>query len=205
MRYLLLSSFLVVGLSCNKSVYRDLEIGNEKAECLSKFIPNFESVLYNTQVNVVGKHISGLLLFKKISDNTIRVVFSGEIGVKYFDFEFSKKGFKVEYCMTQFNKKVVINQLRKVIGLMIMNDINFSEAKSMHSETEAYFKFQSGKEATYYITDFYCTHLLRIENAKNNTKKIILNLSDYKNGMADSVYIAHKLFEFNISLKQIDR
>ncbi len=205
MRYLLLSSLLLLIISCAKSPYRNLQSGSANSECLEKFKPNFSSVLYTTQVNVVGKHLSGLLLLKKMPDSTIRVVFTNEMGVTFFDFEYSTTGFKVKYCIKQLNRKAAIRQLRKVIGLVIMNDIHIPLAKPMCSETESYYKFQSGKEEIYYITDQNCTHLGRIENASKKRKKNVVILSDYKNGMADSIYIENQSFEFNINLKQLTR
>lgn len=204
MRYLLLSSFVFL-LACSESPYRSLQASSTSTECLAKFKPDFSSVLYNTHVNVTGKHLSGLLIFKKMPDSTVRAIFSSEMGVKFFDFEYSKSGFKVEYCMKQLDRKAVIKQLKKDIGFIIMNGIDISSGKSLHSATESYFLFHSGKEETYYITDSACTRLLRIENASKRKKKVIINLNDYKDGMADSVYIAHQTFEFNISLKQLKR
>ena len=39
--------------------------------------------------NVVGNHLSGLLLIKKMPDSSTRMVFSNEMGLGFFDFEFA--------------------------------------------------------------------------------------------------------------------
>ena len=205
MRYFLLSNFFFIVFGCGRPLYKNLQTTTANPDCLSKFKPDFSSVLYYALINVVGNHLNGLLLFKKMQDNTTRVVFTNEAGVKFFDFEYTDLGFKVVYCIKQLNKKAVINQLKKDIGLTFLNGINIPSAKIFHSEKENYFGFFSGKEQTYFITDSDCSRLLRIENTSKRKKKIIVNLSDYKNGMADSIYIAHQLFEFNISLKQLER
>ena len=205
MRYLLLSSLLVLALSCGESPYRNLQSVSGNTGCLDKFKPGFSSVLYNTYVNVKGKHLSGLLLFKKMPDSSIRVIFSSEMGVKFFDFNYTQTGFKVEYCIKQLNRKIVIRQLQKVIGLVLMYNIDTKAAKPMRSENESYYRFPYEKEEIYYVTDKDCNHLLRIESASKKAKKIVANLTDYRNGMADSLYIAYQKFEFNISLKQLQR
>src|ERR1035437_4022081 len=118
MRYLLLTSLFFLLLACGKSPYRSLQASTANSACLNKFKPAISSILYNTHVNVIGKHLSGLMIIKRMRDSTIRVVFSSEMGVKFFDFEYSGIGFKVVYCMEQLNKKVVINQLKKDLGFL---------------------------------------------------------------------------------------
>ena len=86
-----------------------------------------------------------------------------------------------------------------------MYNINLSSASVNQNNNQLYFEFDGKKTKTYYITDANCSKLLRIENASKRKKKIIIDLSNYKSGMADSVNIAHQLFQFNINLKQIDR
>ena len=205
MRNFLLINFLATILSCGQPLYQNLQTTTANTDCLSALKPIFTSILYYTHINVMGKHLSGLLLFKKMQDSTTRVVFTNEAGVKFFDFEYSDSCFKVIYCIKQLDKKAVISQLKKDIGYTIMNGVVLSSAKYFHSEKENYFGFFSGKEQTYFITDKDCSKLLRMENASKRKKKIIVNLTGYKNGMPDSIYIAHQLFEFNIDLKQIER
>ena len=205
MRYLLVISFIILTIGCSKSPYSSLQKSDTDKLCIVKFKPQFTSILYNAKIDVVGKHLSGLLLFKTMPDSSIRVVFSNEMGVKFFDFEYRNSGFKSLYCISQLNKKIVIKQLKEDIGYLLIYDINLSSATVKQNNNQQYFEFDGKKTKTYYITDVNCLKLLRVENASKRKKKIIIDLSDYKSGMPDSVNIAHQLFQFNISLKQIDR
>ncbi len=205
MRYLLVISFIIISIGCSKSPYSSLQKSDADKLCIAKFKPLFTSILYNTKIDVVGKHLSGLLLFKTMPDSSIRVVFTNEMGAKLFDFEYRNSGFKSLYCISQLNKKIVIRQLKEDIGYLIMDAINFSSASVKQNNNQLYFEFANKKTKTYYITDDNCLKLLRIENVSKNKKKIVIDLGDYKSGMPDSVNIAHQLFQFNISLKQIDR
>jgi hypothetical protein len=190
---------------CSDRPYQNLKAADKHLNCLADFKPTVSRALFYTQINVVGKHLSGLLLFKKMPDSSIRTVFTTESGVKFFDFEYAGSQFKVLYCIKQLNKKAVINQLRKDIGLTIMAGVDIPSAKLLSSESERYFGFSSRKEYKYYITDPACSKLKRIETTSRRKKKLIVHLSDYKNGMADSIYIEHQLFRFNISLKQLEK
>ena len=205
MRILLLNSLLLFAAGCSRAPYGHLEKIGGGADCIKSLQPDFATVLYNTHVNITGKHLSGILLFKKVSENSIRVVFSNEIGVKFFDFEYIDNDFKVHHIIKQLDRKPVINQLRKDIGFILMHRINLPAAEVFKSGDERFFGFKEKKEQTYYITDATCENLLRIENASPRKTKIIVYLTPYRKGMADSIYINHQSFDFNISLKQIER
>ncbi|HQY12763.1 MAG TPA: hypothetical protein PK133_11145, partial [Ferruginibacter sp.] len=78
--------------------------------------------LYSTTVDVSGNHLSGLLLVKKMPDSSTRMVFSSEMGLSFFDFEFSADGnFKVYSIIKKMNRKAVIKTLRHDFELVLMN------------------------------------------------------------------------------------
>jgi hypothetical protein len=208
-RYPIRNSFLVsilaVVLGCSPKPYSHLESGKSYTSCLPMLQPRFSTVLYNAQVNVAGRHLSGLLLFKTMADSSIRVIFTNEMGVTFFDFEFGSKGFRVVSCVRQMNKKVVINRLKSDLGLLLQYGFNPQQPEIYLSGNELYHSYQVKKERIYYITDPGCSKISRIETASQKKKKIVINLSGYSAGMADSVYLAHQSWEYNITLKKIDR
>ena len=68
----------------------------------------------NIEVDVIGKYLSGLLLLKTMPDSSIRMVFSNEMGFKFFDFEFTPGGgFKVNYIIKKMDRRPVIKTLRQ--------------------------------------------------------------------------------------------
>src|SRR3954470_17408758 len=89
--YLLLSSGFLFFAGCAPS-WKQMKPATSDVSILQKFKPNFTVALYNTKVDVVGNHLSGLLLIKKMPDSTTRMVFSNEMGYKFFDFEFDNAG-----------------------------------------------------------------------------------------------------------------
>src|SRR5579871_1111397 len=123
MRYLLFISCIVVLTGCT-SLYSNLQKTKADVACLEKFKPEFTSSLYSASIDVVGKHLSGLLIFKKMPDSSMRIVFSGETGFTFFDFEFSADGnFVVHSIIKQMNKKPVIKTLRKDFELILMQHV----------------------------------------------------------------------------------
>ncbi len=84
MRYLLLNSCLLLLLSC-AGIHKNLQIETGDVNLIQKFKPAFTVALYKTEVNVTGKYLSGLLIIKSMPDSSLRMVFSNEMGFKFFD------------------------------------------------------------------------------------------------------------------------
>jgi len=207
--YLILSSCLPIAigilLSCSPS-YKQMQSAAADADVLQKFKPNFTVALYNTTVDVMGNHLSGLLLIKKMPDSSTRMVFSNEMGFGFFDFEFKPDGeFKVYSIMKKLNKKSVIKTLQHDFELILMNNLDNSKAVVKTNEGLTYFIFPQTKGYNYYITNQSGDELVRMERASN--KKIIVEsvMKKYQNGVPDSIGISHKTFEFNIGLKRIEK
>lgn len=203
MRILLLSSLIFL-LSCSKTTTNSLQVGTGNV-CLQALKPNINSVLFNTQVDILNHHLSGLLLIKQLNNDTTRIVFTNEMGLKYFDFEFTSNDFKVIYCIKKLNRKILLKQLQKIFNLVLMNNTDLNGFQLVKSGSEDSFLLDNQKEQTYYITDTLCSQVKRIEILDKETKKIIINLDAKKNGIAENISIKYQTFKFDINLKQIER
>lgn len=203
--YLILSSCLLLLFACSPS-YKQMQSTTADAEVLQKFKPAFTVALYNTTVDVVGNHLSGLLLIKKMPDSSTRMVFSNEMGFSFFDFEFKPDGeFKVYSIMKKLNKKSVIKTLQHDFELILMNNLDNSKAVVKTSKGLTYFIFPQSKGYNYYITTQTGDELVRLERASNKKTIVEAVMKNYLNGVPDTIGISHKTFEFNIGLKQIER
>lgn len=203
--YLILSSCLLVLLNCSP-VHKQMQSANADISIVYKFKPAFTVALYNTTVDVVGNHLSGLLLIKKMPDSSTRMVFSNEMGLSFFDFEFSPDGnFKVYSIIKKMNRKSVIKTLRHDFELVLMNTLDNSKATVRAQDDQLYFIFPQAKGYNYYITNADGTELVQMERASNKKTIVEAVMKDYTNGIPDSIGISHKTFEFNIGLKRIER
>jgi hypothetical protein len=192
-------------LGCSPVLYQDLTPTTADASALRALQPEFSTVLYRTQIDVVGKHLSGLLFFKKLDDKSYRVVFTNEMGLNFFDFHFAGPQFEVIHCIDQLNKKAVINQLRKDLGLLLMANLDYPQGRLYRRGEQNYYAFAQGREKTVYVTDAATQSISRIENAAARKLKVVVTLTRPRAGLPDSAFIAHQLFPFTISLKQIPR
>ena len=205
MRYLLLSSFLLSILACSPS-YKQMQVASADINSLKKFKPAFTVVLYNTQVDVVGNHLSGLLIIKKMPDSSTRMVFSNEMGFTFFDFEFSADGnFKVYSIIKKMNKRSVIRTLRNDFALVLMEKLDPNTMSVRSGNSMLYYIFPQSKGYNYYITDMNSHKLIRMERASKKKTVVEAVMENYINGMPDTIGISHKTFNFTIGLKRIER
>ncbi len=204
MRYLLLSSYIFVLGGCG-SVYKQLQTATGDVSSVQRFKPRFTVALYNTSVDVVGNHLSGLLLIKRMPDSTLRMVFSNEMGFKFFDFEFSPSGeFKVYSIIKKMNKRSVLKTLRKDFELLLMQNLDNSQAQiRTDSSNNLYYIFPQTKGYNCYITRG--NELVRMERTSKTKPVATMIMQNYSHGMPDTIGITHQNFNFTIGLKRIER
>jgi hypothetical protein len=203
MRYLLLNSILLLS-SCT-SAYKNLQKTTEDVNCITQFRPQFANTLYSTQVDVLKHHLSGLLFFKQMPDSSLRVVFASEMGFKFFDFEFTKEGgFIKHYVTEQMDKKSVVKTLRGDFELALLHP-DLQHAHVMRDSKFRYVVVPTEKGNNYYITDSTCSQLLRLEKSSRRKPVVKAWLTNYKDGVPDSILIRHQQFKFNISLQRVQK
>jgi hypothetical protein len=183
--------------------YKKMQKTAGDVNCEQQFKPLFTTALYNTQVNVVGKHLSGLLIIKTMPDSSTRIVFSNEAGFKFFDFGFYAGDFKVYYIYEQMNKKGVIKTLRKDFQLILMNKLKNTNAYILKSGSYNYYTFPDGKDHYYYITDSACKNIIRMERGNSRKSVMTAIAQNFNEGIPDTIGITHTNFNFEIGLKRI--
>lgn len=206
MRYLVFISSCFL-LSCS-SVYKKLQRTTGDVACVQQFKPAFATAFYTTQVDVVGKHLSGILVFKQMPDSSTRIVFTSETGPTFFDFEFTANGnFTVHYILDQMNKKAVIKTLRKDFELVLLHNTSPANGYLLTDTTQHlhYYAFPQEKGTNYYVTNESCTELFRAEKSSKRKPVVVAQMLNYQNGLPDTIGITHKKFNFTIALKRLER
>jgi hypothetical protein len=206
MRYFLLSSCLFIVLSCN-TAYKSLQMKTGNTAVLHKFeINDSAALLYNTQVDVLNKHLSGLLLMKRMPDSSVRMVFSSEMGLTFFDFAFNKDGsFKVYAIIDKMNRKPVIKTLRKDFELVLMRGLDSNKVSIRGNDSLTYYIFRQSKGYNTYIMNNDATILVSMERSSKRKPVVQAIMQKYTAGIPDTIGISHTTFKFNIGLKRIIR
>lgn len=199
----LLILLCVLFVSC-KSQYRHLRRAEGDANCIRAFAPAFTNNLYSAYIDVTKHHFSGLLFFKLMPDSSMRILFTNEIGVKFFDFAFTKDNqFIKYYVLSKMDKKVVVNALKNDLRLALLRP-DLSEAKIYKDSAYTYITTRDKSGNDHYITED-CKKLVRIEKASKRKPVVVVQMLNYINGVPDSIDVQHKNFKFHISLKRVER
>lgn len=210
MKNLLLSSFIALALSaCTFGHYGRLK---EKTQAYatypaSIFGDNFNSFLFKTNITVYGKDFSGLLVTKQMSPQVYRVIFTTELGMKLFDFEFKDTAFTLHYSVPQFNQPKLLKTIQQDIEILLMNNMSkktfdyFTDPKTEASV----FRLQDGKTYNYYFVEKGSGQLQKIEHSKKRTKKIIFTLANYVDGFPNHILIRHYNIKLKVELKLLKK
>lgn len=96
--------------------------GQDKVSKPWIFNYNFREALYKTSLLIKSQEISGLLFIKK-NDSSLRMVMISELGLKYFDMEFStinQKNNQVHYMIEFFNRPKIVSAIRASLQLLVL-------------------------------------------------------------------------------------
>ncbi len=193
-------------LAACSSPYKHLQkASNVQSGCAQQLFPVFDKVIYDTQVDIVGKQLSGLLIFKTMADGSKRAVFTSETGPTIFDFEFKGDEFTKHFCIEKMDRKVVVKTLQRDLSLLLMEGIGEPGGEVLQDSNYLYFPFKKGKETAWLLTDHACKELLRIENASNTDKKTIISFPPIQNALPDTALIEHQNFNFAIRLVKLEK
>lgn len=213
MRNLLLSSFVFfVGIGCNYGHYKRLKpldsVPNEKPPVLNPvFKDSFNSFLFRTNIRLYTKDFSGLLITKQVEPGDYRVIFTTELGMKLFDFEFRDTSFTLHYCASQFNRPIILSTIKKDIEILLMNDIHGKTTKLLSDKKNMYtiYKIKSADNYNYFYSENTTKNLVRIEHSGKNRKKIIYSLDNYQGNFPNHILIKHSDIRLKIELNLLKR
>lgn len=204
MRYLSFSLILLLGCA---SDYKALQPSSPDDACIARLKPSgLATAWYDASIDVVGHHISGLLLIKNMPDSSNRIVFTNEAGFKFLDFEFASGGdFKVHHVVKQLNKKPVIRLLQKDFSLMLGIPFKRGPWQAWQKGNEYFYGVRQKKEMHYFITDKDCASLQRVESGSDRKRVVSLTFHGPDAQKPDSIRLTHHTFAMQIGLKKLAR
>jgi len=184
-----------------------MEAVETNKDCISKLAPiQFNTAWYHASVDVVGKHISGLLLIKNMPDGSYRVVFTNEAGVTFFDFGLTPAGsFKVYNIIKQLDKKPVIQTLRKDFALILGLPFRNASYQTYAMNDEVFFGVKQKKEMAYFITSKDCASLRRLELGSARKRKVTVHLNGQQYPTPDKIELVHDTFSMQINLTRFEK
>lgn len=199
MRFLIISICIIFFQSCK--VYEPLPnsvIEQKEQTIVNPYFANPElDYVYKAQIEVYGNALSGLLVVKKIDQNSHRVVMTTDFGNKLLDFTIGEKEVKLNYVVEDLNRKIVLKILTNDLKLLVQEKhIAKTERKNKEEKVletaQNYFYFKNNTNQLFKI----------IQSSKRKAKFSIV--FDVKNtDFADQIFLEHYNFDIKIILKQI--
>lgn len=203
-RYLLFSVLLC--FSCASQKPATSWKTNPDEECILRLLPSpIRSSLYSANVDVAGKHLSGLLFIKQMEDSSSRVVFTSQAGITFFDLEFrGTEEFAVRQVIPQLNKKPVLNMLREDFSLVLGLPFRNQRFVYMPFGNEVLYAPEKGDRKAFFITGPDCRSLLRLATGTVKKQKVSVIFEGNPAG-PEGIVIQHHNFSLLIRLNKIIR
>lgn len=202
LRNLAYSLIFILFTSCKTYTLNDVKpIPSSEKTVENLYFSSKEDYVYKCQMDIYKNHVSGILIIKKISKTTHRVVLTSDFGNKLIDFEISEDDFKLNYVLPDLDKKIVINFLRNDFQQLLKQKYPVTE--SFENENSKIYLSKMDKKGYYLFFNKENNLLKQIVYTKNNKEKIDFTFDAKKNTFADSLNLQHKDFKINIKLFQI--
>ncbi|MFK6999775.1 hypothetical protein [Flavobacterium oreochromis] len=202
-KFLIISVLTLFFQSCK--LYEPLSDGkvqlNEQIVVNPYFANPDLDYVYKAQIEVYGHDLSGLLVVKKITENTYRVVMTTDFGNKLIDFTINQHNTKVNYVVEDLNKKIILKILANDLKLLIQEkyiakiERKNAEVKVLEVDEEAV------KNYFYFKND--TNQLIKIIQSSKRKAKFAITFESKITNFAEQIFLEHYNLNINIKLKQI--
>ncbi len=197
MRYFLISLFLVLS-GCSLKTTEDLIAIpiSEKSINNTYFSDANQDYIYKAKIDVYGHNFGGILILKKISNESHRLVFTTEFGNTLFDFTIGEDSFNVNYILPEMDKKIFLKTLENDFRLLISEEAIVLNQYS--AEDFMVFKTQRKKKFNFYF--FENSTLKKIVNTSKTKEKLIISFSEIDSHIAEKINLEHQNIKLSIQL-----
>ena len=140
-------------------------------------------------------------------NNSFRIVFLSEAGLKYFDFEFfPDDSVQVHYAIDFLNKKALIKTLSNDLKLILKQTVLLNKTimfvNSENKDKRILRLKQKGKKDYYFTGN--SSGAEKIDRKGCVLKRTKIHLTDYKNNIPEHISINHVLPKFRIEMERIN-
>jgi hypothetical protein len=211
-RNLLLNSLLVLILTgCSVVLHtglRKLQDNEQKALAYTPFrMDTSMTYKYKGALDIYKYHLSGIFLIKPQPENTYRVIFLSELGMKIFDFAISRDSIHYFYCIGSLNRPAIIQTLQKDFDLLFLYEFRGFEKFDKrdyfnYKNTEIkVIRYLTGRKKNYYFINEPTLHMIKLESASGMVLKTRIYLLEYDRDLARKILIQNKDIKLKISME----
>ncbi|MCC6182127.1 MAG: hypothetical protein IT237_09850 [Bacteroidia bacterium] len=216
--YLLLSSICCMFFSsCAISKYQKLTNCTTIVadSIITPIIKSDNIVKFNTTIDVLKNHLTGIVLVKQTDSVTAHIVFVTELGMKMFDFEVKGDSMNAHYVFEPLNKPAIITVLKENFrNILLLNIKGKVLNKCTNKSKQTYLKLSLGNRQNTYLkieksvalehldkTTFHIVEQETYHGKRLNSKVIYNNMSN--EGFAKARAKQYGLIKFYFELNTI--
>lgn len=188
MRYLLLSSLLLVFYCCAPAKRHGVP-SMAQLQDISLFQDTTGAYLYKNKINIFGRYLSGLMLIKPLGGNDYKVAITTEFGAKILDFEMIKGQFKLNDCISELKRKIVLNILETDMKILLGVQ-KFSPIVSQPSDTLTHYTFKERPFSNVYAIDT-TNKLVSINSYRRKRNMVSISITEYVGQVPKTVLLQH--------------
>jgi hypothetical protein len=195
--------------SCTPKIFSSLEsVGKKKNISKEELYPIFKSTdstrMFNMEITYKENSFNGLLVVKPNEDGSRHVVFTTLFGMTIFDFEISESEFKVNRCMEQMQKKMVLNLLKKDFRTLFLYNVPETfDAKVYQGDASvpqvAGYSIKTADGKGYFVTVSSQKQLQKVETPGCITRLLL----DSKNTIPQQIQLFHPKIKLKMQLEEL--
>jgi hypothetical protein len=201
MRFLPISILFLLITSCSLQTTKNLIVKEvSHIEVDNPYFSNtYIDYIYKAKIDIYGRKFGGILIIKKIDENSHRVVFTTEFGNKLFDFLFENDTVINNFVIEELDKKFIVNTLRNDFKLLVSEKNKV--LNQFDSGLEDIYKTIDGKQFNFYFINKKSHTLDKITRTSKSKVIVEVLFSNVESVIANSILIHHKNIKLNIALE----
>lgn len=203
MRFLIISALFLFFVSCKTyKIPNATKIESSQKKIQNRYFSDSEKdYVYKANIDVYGKQLGGIFVAKKINDTLHRAVLTTDFGNTLLDFEVSENSFKVNYCVDELNKKIVLNTLQNDFRLVFKQNRFIEEV--FENQTHTIYKTKDGNRFNYLFENKSDKKLTQLTHTTKTKEKVVIRFEGKNITFAEKINIEHKNIKLKIELNQI--
>lgn len=201
MRFLPISILFLLITSCSLQTTKNLIVKEvSQIEVDNPYFSNtYIDYIYKAKIDVYGRKFGGILIIKKIDENSHRVVFTTEFGNKLFDFLFENDTVINNFVIEELDKIFIVNTLQNDFKLLVSQKNKV--LNQFDSGLEDVYKTIDDKQFNFYFINKKSHILDKIVRTSKSKVKVEVLFSNVESVIANSILIHHENIKLNIALE----
>jgi len=146
------------------------------------------------------------MFIKRTSDTAIRVVFTNEIGLTFFDLELTEQSMTVHGIFPAMDRKSFLKILEKDFQILLFKDRTITKLvlKGVKKKEVRIYATHSGRGKALYFTDQDSHRLLRHKSAKSSFQRTEVKYTWGKQDIPSGIYLVNPTIRLHMYLSLLN-